>query len=103
MARQTERYWMAGYTVEGASDVIVDRYCRTENEAGQKASKTAGEALLKLRSLGLKGTVTIWTEMWTLKYVEEHAPRATVDTREVPRRTAKVDMTHSDVAEVKAE
>jgi len=59
-----ETYWRSGYTVKGATDVVVERYGRSEKFAMQAAESEVREAVHHLQVLGLASEVEIWTEKW---------------------------------------
>jgi hypothetical protein len=90
-----ETYWTAGYTVRGASDVIVNRYCRTKDIASREADAAAEADKVRLIELGIEATIDIWVEKWRTRYVEEHDERESVGEFTSPRRTERVDLAHA--------
>lgn len=81
-----EVYWTAGYTVDGSSDVIVDKYCKRQEQAEAKANGAAHRDVLRLVELGVAGTVTIWAQQWRSRRVEETFERVVVNEIRTTRR-----------------
>lgn len=92
MNRRTwSTYWTAGYTVAGASDVIVNRYCRTAEQAEREAHEASVDDKARLIELGIAGEVILWIEKWRSREVVETEERLVVDTFRSGRRTEQVE------------
>lgn len=55
-----DTFWRAGYTLDGAEAVTVERCARNEKLAVQAASDALHEALEKVRDLGLRVAGSAW-------------------------------------------
>jgi hypothetical protein len=89
-----ENYWRGGYTIRGATDVIVEEYGRSQGLA-QKAALAAAEIdIERLKSLGIQGEVQVWTEAWRSVTKVTRESRVIVKTVEVERRRDVRELHH---------
>lgn len=91
MRGEWQTYWEAGYTVDGSSDVLVSKHCRSEEEAQREALAGRVDDLARVIELGLAIKVTTWTRKWRTKSVYEYDERSTVQVDEPKRRVEAVE------------
>lgn len=87
-----ENYFVAGYTVKGASDVEVNRYCRTFNQAETEAQAAAEVDVARLKDLGIAGEVDIWVRPWRTRRVQEVEEKQVVLVLSTERRRETVEL-----------
>lgn len=86
-----ETYWIAGYTVQGASDVIVNRYCRSRKQAETEAALGAVDDKARIIELGVALVVTVWVQEWKSITTTEHDGQIAVDTFAPTARSEQVE------------
>lgn len=84
--RPWENYWTAGYRIDGSSDVIVNSYCRTRDQAVKEGRAAAEGDLARLRDLGVGNKVEFWVQKWRTRQVDERDDREVVETHSPKRR-----------------
>lgn len=93
---QSESYWIAGYTVRGGNDIMVDQYCRSVAEAQKKAISATGTAIVALKKAGFAGEVAAWIQGWTMSHTKRFTQRTVVDTRKAERLTEPINLTREE-------
>lgn len=99
-----ETYWEAGYTVHGATPVIVNRHCRSEGVAQREAEAAASTDVERLIQVGIAAEVSLWTKKWRTRRVEDHEEPRTFKALPVPRRTEprELDLTEQRIPKLES-